>query len=107
MNVADLVDPKWADKWWKSKPGDFTKFRIERGNGTDSPEELDIPSVPFYWSSQSGVQLMPEGPERRDQFEKELNATWREKYSRDRGGEKVPTGARVLNVLRVENHDAY
>ena len=37
-----------------------------------------------------------------------MNKTWRVKYSRDRGKDgRVPTGATVLNVLRVENHQIF
>merc|ERR1712032_983861 len=40
-----------------------------------------------------------------------VSRTWRTKYTRDRKAanksSRVPSGARVLNVLRVENHNTF
>ena len=60
-----------------------------------------------YWTSVDGVSLVVD-QFRLQEFQELVTKTWRVKYTRDRGkGKKVPSGARVMNVLRVENHGSY
>lgn len=68
----------------------------------------DVPvTIPAHWSSTEGINMFPDHV-MIDKFQKLITHTWRVKYTRDRkhgaGSDKCPTGARVLNVLRVENH---
>jgi len=59
--------------------------------------------VPDYWTTTEGVNIVTDLP-RIPEFQDLLTNTWRAKYTRDRKSARVPTGAHVLNVLRVENH---
>ncbi|CAE8625320.1 unnamed protein product [Polarella glacialis] len=71
---------------------------------------LPADKVPPYWSTTSGCSIVPD-PGRLAEFQDLVTKTWRVKYTRDRKdvdeSGKVPTGARILNVLRVENHALY
>eukprot|EP00929_Paragymnodinium_shiwhaense_P069319 TRINITY_DN34970_c0_g1_i1.p1 TRINITY_DN34970_c0_g1~~TRINITY_DN34970_c0_g1_i1.p1 ORF type:complete len:491 (-),score=62.29 TRINITY_DN34970_c0_g1_i1:271-1683(-) len=66
-------------------------------------EDLQIPG---HWTTTEGVHIVPDAV-KIPEFQELLNATWRRKYTRDRNGGEVPTGARVVNVLRVENHENF
>lgn len=105
--VSDLADPRWAGKWWKDAASDFPGFQVLTGAGSPSASC----EVPSYWTSTTSLQIIPESPECRETISKLLNDTWRQKYTRDRGkadgDKKVASGARVLSVLRVENHRLY
>lgn len=65
---------------------------------------------PDYWTTAGGVTVLP-APEMLPQMQDLLTRTWEQKYTRDRKasgtGGQVPTGGRVTNVLRVENHEAF
>jgi len=65
---------------------------------------------PGYWTTADGVTVLP-APEMLPRIQDLLTRTWEQKYTRDRKdsgtGGKVPTGGRVTNVLRVENHKAF
>eukprot|EP00933_Yihiella_yeosuensis_P004325 TRINITY_DN1086_c0_g1_i1.p1 TRINITY_DN1086_c0_g1~~TRINITY_DN1086_c0_g1_i1.p1 ORF type:complete len:1023 (+),score=164.48 TRINITY_DN1086_c0_g1_i1:102-3170(+) len=67
-------------------------------------------AVPLYWATGTGVEIFPD-PNRIQEVQELMTATWRACYTRDRklvaGAERVPTGCRVANVLRVENHRAF
>eukprot|EP00931_Biecheleriopsis_adriatica_P107657 TRINITY_DN8197_c0_g1_i1.p1 TRINITY_DN8197_c0_g1~~TRINITY_DN8197_c0_g1_i1.p1 ORF type:complete len:725 (+),score=131.97 TRINITY_DN8197_c0_g1_i1:173-2347(+) len=66
--------------------------------------------LPSSWTTTSGCSIVPV-PEMISAVQDLVTNTWRVKYTRDRKGAdplgRVPTGARVLNVLRVENHEVY
>ena len=61
--------------------------------------------VPKTWTTKSGVQIIPD-LDKTSLMQDLVDRTWRAKKTRDRTGQ-VPTRARVLSVLRVENHDIY
>eukprot|EP00931_Biecheleriopsis_adriatica_P079991 TRINITY_DN5334_c0_g1_i2.p1 TRINITY_DN5334_c0_g1~~TRINITY_DN5334_c0_g1_i2.p1 ORF type:complete len:575 (-),score=132.82 TRINITY_DN5334_c0_g1_i2:112-1836(-) len=67
-------------------------------------------TTPAHWTSKDGIHLQSDGT-LLTQFQDLVSATWRVKYTRDRKksdtGGRLPTGARVTNVLRVENHDKF
>ena len=70
-------------------------------------KDMVCPSKPPYWTKTAGIHVIPDS-KRIDEMQRLLTQTWREKRTRDRPkGEEVPTGARVTNVLRVENHESY
>eukprot|EP00931_Biecheleriopsis_adriatica_P107658 TRINITY_DN8197_c0_g2_i1.p1 TRINITY_DN8197_c0_g2~~TRINITY_DN8197_c0_g2_i1.p1 ORF type:complete len:595 (+),score=68.26 TRINITY_DN8197_c0_g2_i1:109-1893(+) len=66
--------------------------------------------LPSSWTTSSGISISP-APQMISAVQELVTNTWRIKYTRDRkaasSSGKVPSGARVLNVLRVENHDVY
>eukprot|EP00441_Pelagodinium_beii_P026137 CAMPEP_0197657186 /NCGR_PEP_ID=MMETSP1338-20131121/44471_1 /TAXON_ID=43686 ORGANISM="Pelagodinium beii, Strain RCC1491" /NCGR_SAMPLE_ID=MMETSP1338 /ASSEMBLY_ACC=CAM_ASM_000754 /LENGTH=949 /DNA_ID=CAMNT_0043233501 /DNA_START=174 /DNA_END=3024 /DNA_ORIENTATION=- len=66
--------------------------------------------LPLYWATTEGMEIFPD-PNRISEVQQLMTDTWRACYTRDRrlvaGTERVPTGCRVVNVLRVENHRAY
>lgn len=74
--------------------------------GYEDPGDFPI-KLPAYWSTTEGIHLIPD-PTKLTTMQELLNSTWRVKYTRDRKHAetegKVPRGARVINVLRVENH---
>jgi len=65
-----------------------------------------VVEVPEYWGSSSGITLVPD-LSKLDLIQDMMTTTWRSKYTRDRKGSRVPSGARVSSVLRVENHEAF
>jgi len=76
-----------------------------------SPEmpTADPGQLPPYWTSTEGIQITPD-PGRVAVMQELLTKTWRGVYTRDRkrmDSGQVPSGARVLNVLRVENHPSF
>jgi hypothetical protein len=62
--------------------------------------------LPSYWISKEGVHIVPD-PSLIQTVQKLMTETWKVKYTRDRKSGSVPTGCRVLNVLRVEHHESY
>jgi len=70
------------------------------------PPRTDPGPPPSSWTSANGVHIVPDNARVTD-MQKLVSATWQVRYTKDRGrGSSVPTGARVLSVLRVENHEA-
>lgn len=67
------------------------------------PPETIAVIKPGYWTSTSGTHMTTDR-EKLVAMQELVTKTWRVKYTRDRRGQRVPTGAQVLNVLRVENH---
>lgn len=67
-------------------------------------------SLPLYWATREGVHIFPD-PNRINEVQQLMSETWRVCYTRDRrliaGGDRVPVGCRVANVLRIENHSAF
>jgi hypothetical protein len=62
--------------------------------------------IPEYWTTTSGMSMIPD-PSKLPLMQEMMNSTWEVKYTRDRGKSKIPIGARVTNVLRVENHESF
>eukprot|EP00928_Gymnodinium_smaydae_P019790 TRINITY_DN17617_c0_g1_i2.p1 TRINITY_DN17617_c0_g1~~TRINITY_DN17617_c0_g1_i2.p1 ORF type:complete len:392 (-),score=51.55 TRINITY_DN17617_c0_g1_i2:62-1237(-) len=82
---------------------------------TETDEEDDVeaglePVLPSNWSGKAGVRVV-NAPEMIAEIEKLMNDTWRVKYTRDRqffpGEAGLPTGCRVLSVVRVEHYEAF
>jgi len=86
--------------------------REEHGNnsGYEIPESFPA-EVPPHWTSSEGVHIVQAGPDFIKFGQRLLDETWRVKFTRDRlrsdSEGKVPTGGRVTNYLRVENHALY
>eukprot|EP00931_Biecheleriopsis_adriatica_P018375 TRINITY_DN12900_c0_g1_i7.p1 TRINITY_DN12900_c0_g1~~TRINITY_DN12900_c0_g1_i7.p1 ORF type:complete len:649 (+),score=130.91 TRINITY_DN12900_c0_g1_i7:49-1995(+) len=80
------------------------------GERSSRPAARAVPvELPEYWSTTEGVNIVPDY-QKASQMQAILDATWRVKWTRDRKRDKtgkVPTRATVLNVLRVENHEAF
>eukprot|EP00931_Biecheleriopsis_adriatica_P076089 TRINITY_DN49841_c0_g1_i1.p1 TRINITY_DN49841_c0_g1~~TRINITY_DN49841_c0_g1_i1.p1 ORF type:complete len:689 (-),score=124.53 TRINITY_DN49841_c0_g1_i1:83-2149(-) len=69
-----------------------------------------VTPAPNYWATAEGIHIIPD-PGEIPEMQALLTSTWVAKYTRDRmrmaGSREVPSGARVVNVLRVENHSSY
>ena len=83
--------------------GDRTIYEAYVSNASNVPK-------PTYWTTTANCNLVS-CPERIAEFQDLVSKTWRIKYTRDRkladASGRVPSGARVLNVLRVENHPRF
>eukprot|EP00931_Biecheleriopsis_adriatica_P108207 TRINITY_DN8254_c0_g1_i1.p1 TRINITY_DN8254_c0_g1~~TRINITY_DN8254_c0_g1_i1.p1 ORF type:complete len:627 (-),score=86.94 TRINITY_DN8254_c0_g1_i1:35-1915(-) len=82
--------------------------RSSRGTSRRPPAKPagGLVTLPTSWSSDSGVQIQPNFGIIA-QVQDLVDKTWRVKRTRDRGKAEVPSGARVLSVLKVENHENY
>eukprot|EP00928_Gymnodinium_smaydae_P019789 TRINITY_DN17617_c0_g1_i1.p1 TRINITY_DN17617_c0_g1~~TRINITY_DN17617_c0_g1_i1.p1 ORF type:complete len:433 (-),score=50.03 TRINITY_DN17617_c0_g1_i1:62-1360(-) len=109
-------------QWWESR-ADGSECNIccsiccrdasETETETDEEDDVEAglePVLPSNWSGKAGVRVV-NAPEMIAEIEKLMNDTWRVKYTRDRqffpGEAGLPTGCRVLSVVRVEHYEAF
>lgn len=74
------------------------------------PVDVATPKLPPYWTTKEGLHVVPD-PSMMGEVQKLLTESWKVKYTRDRkladGSGVVPSGCRVVNVLRVEHHATF
>ena len=72
----------------------------------------EVLQYPDYWTSTQtalaqGVTAVVAEDDMVPAVQQLMSKTWTGKYTRDRKGSEVPTGCRVLSVLRIENPAAF
>eukprot|EP00931_Biecheleriopsis_adriatica_P025317 TRINITY_DN15579_c0_g1_i1.p1 TRINITY_DN15579_c0_g1~~TRINITY_DN15579_c0_g1_i1.p1 ORF type:complete len:556 (+),score=84.55 TRINITY_DN15579_c0_g1_i1:52-1719(+) len=110
-NCWDCVETKGKLKGRRAASAEelASSAAVDGYETTDEPSLAIIAAtwdqLPKTWSSKGGITICPD-PGCMASMQELVSKTWRKKYTRDRkkSGVPVPSGARVLNVLRIENH---